>query len=132
MSLNNTSVNASATSGTCLTPIDFFKISEIIQEWETFYSVFKVMVHQDDEYSPPQTFYYLRSTLTSQALDLIKFLSMMDANYTLVIKKLQSRYDNKDLIIWANIQKILNSSRVEFVSALELLELPSYNSTLFP
>jgi hypothetical protein len=49
---------------------------------------------------------------------------MTDGNYSLEIKKLESRYDNKDLVIHAHKYSILvtifNSSRVEFISSQEL------------
>lgn len=61
------------------------------------------MVDEEDFYSPSQKFHYLRSTMSGQALDLIKALPMTDTNYTLALEKLKKRYDNKSLIIFKPI-----------------------------
>lgn len=111
-----------------LAPIDLPKFSGNIQEWESFFDCFKVMVHQDDYYSPSQKFYYLRSTLSGQALDLIRSFPMSDANYHTAIRKLQERYDNKGLVIQSHIREILDSPRVESASSHELLKLQSHIS----
>jgi len=63
-----------------LAPIDLPKFNGNIQEWEAFFDSFKVMVH-DHDYPPAHKFHYLRSTLSGQALDLVKPLPMTDANY---------------------------------------------------
>ncbi|XP_022171698.1 uncharacterized protein LOC111034681, partial [Myzus persicae] len=109
-----------------LAPIDLPKFNGNIQEWEAFFDSFKVMVHDQDSYSPAHKFHYLRSTLSGQALDLIKPLPMTDANYGLAIQKLQERYDNKSLVIQTHIREIMNSPRIQSASAQELSRLQSH------
>lgn len=109
-----------------LAPIDLPKFNGNIQEWEAFFYSFKVMVHQQDSYSPAHKFHYLRSTLSGQALDLIKSPPMTDANYGLAIQKLQQRYDNKSLVIQTHIREIMNSPRIQSATAQELSRLQSH------
>ena len=124
VSLNTTLSGARAR----LAPIDLPKFNGNIREWESFYDCFKVMVHQEDCYSPAQKFHYLRSTLSGQALDLIKSLPMNDANYIVALTKLQQRYDNKSLVIQSHIRESLNSPRIRSASAQELFNLHSHVS----
>jgi len=52
------------------------------------------MVHDDDGLTPAQKFYYLRSCLSKQALDLVQSIPISDENYEVVLGKLKQRYDN--------------------------------------
>jgi len=79
------------------------------------------MVHNDDNCPAAQKFSHLRSTLSGQALDIIKGLPMTENNYKMAIKKLQQRYDNRSLVIQSHIRAILDCHQVESGMQLQTL-----------
>lgn len=77
--LNVSFGNTSFVNRTQLAPIPLPKFNGNIQEWSSFYDVFKAMVHDDDTLSAAQKFYYLRSCLSEQALDLVRSIPFSDS-----------------------------------------------------
>lgn len=105
-----------------LAPIPLPKFSRDIQGWSSFYDIFRAMVHDDDSFSPAQKFYYLRSCLSDQALDLIQSIPISD-------RKLKQRYDNESLVIQSHVRSILDIPVIEESSAKALQKLHSHVST---
>lgn len=101
---NGTSINLNRTQ---LAAIPLPKFSGDIQDWASFYDIFKAMVHNEDGYSAAQKFYYLRSCLEGAALDLVRSTPVCDGNYEVVIQMLKQRYDNRSLVIQSHIRSIL-------------------------
>lgn len=99
-----------------------------IQDWESHFDCFRAMVHDDSGYSPTQKFYYLRSSISGPALDLIKSIPMTDANYEVAIERLKQRYDNRSLVIQSHIRSLLESLYVEQLTAWDLQALHSHVS----
>jgi hypothetical protein len=129
-SLHNSSVNTIVTSHrAALAPISLPQFNGNILEWEPFFDCFKVLVHNEDYYSPAQKFSYLRSTLSGPALDMIKSIPMSEANYEVAIKRLQSRYENKSLVIQTHIRSILDFPSVKIATSGALQELHSHVTT---
>ncbi|XP_075213794.1 uncharacterized protein LOC142319999 [Lycorma delicatula] len=81
---------------------------------------FKVLVLDNKYVSPIQKFYYLNSTLTHEAAQLIKNLAVTDANYPVAWKLLQDRYENMRLIASAHVREIINIKLVSKEDANEL------------
>lgn len=125
MSNNSLIASASHYQRTRLAPIELPKFNGNIQEWESFFDLYKAMVHNDDNYPLAQKLSYLRSTLSGPALDIIKEIPITEVNYNVAIMRLQQRYDNKSLVIQSHIRAILDAPRVEFTSASELQKLYS-------
>ncbi|XP_050064654.1 uncharacterized protein LOC114132631 [Aphis gossypii] len=99
-----------------------------IQDWEPFFDCFRAMIHDDGGFSPAQKFYYLRSSISGPALDLIKSIPMTDANYEVAIERLKQRYDNRSLVIQSHIRSLLESPYVEQPTAKELQALHAHVS----
>lgn len=112
-----------------LAPIPLPKFNGNIQGWSSFYDVYRAMVHDDDGFTPAQKFYYLRSCLSDQALDLVQSIPISDGNYEVVLEKLKRRYDNKSLVIQSHIRSILDMPVVDESSAKALQKLHSNVST---
>lgn len=112
-----------------LAPIPLPKFNGDIQGWSSFYDVFRAMVHDDDSFSPAQKFYYLRSCLSEQALDLVQSIPISDGNYEVVLEKLKQRYDNESLVIQSHVRSILDTPVIEESSAKALQKLHSHVST---
>lgn len=112
-----------------LAPIALPTFNGDIQGWESFFDVFKVMVHDDDSFSPSQKFMYLRSALTGPALELVKSVPMTNVNYNIAIEKLRQRYDNQGLVIQAHVRSILNCPSIDVPSAKSFQALHSHICT---
>lgn len=129
-SIHNASSSAAGSAPRAqLAPIALPKFNGNILEWESFFDCFKVLVHQEEMYSPAQKFSYLRSTLSGPALDIVKGIPMTDTNYCIAIKKLQQRYDNKSLVIQSHIRSILDIPSITTAPSKGLQELHSRIST---
>ncbi|XP_060858122.1 uncharacterized protein LOC132935520 [Metopolophium dirhodum] len=100
-----------------------------IQDWESFFDCFRAMIHDDGGFTPAQKFYYLRSSVSGQALDLIKSVPMTDTNYEVAIERLKQRYDNRSLVIQSHIRSLLESPYVEQPRAKDLQALHAHVST---
>lgn len=126
-SINNISISASNSNNRVrLEPIALPTFRGNIQDWESFYDCFRVMVHQDNGLSAAQKFYYLRSSLTGAALDLVKSVPMTDANYEVAINRLRQRYDNPSLVIQSHIRSILETPHIQKPTASELQALHAH------
>lgn len=112
-----------------LTPIPLPKFSGNIQEWSSFFDIFKAMVHTEEGYSPAQKFFYLRSCLEGAALDLVRAIPVSDGNYDVIIEQLIRRYDNRSLVIQSHIRSILDCPKVEEAAFQTLQELHSTMGT---
>ncbi|XP_022165436.1 uncharacterized protein LOC111030316 [Myzus persicae] len=75
-----------------------------IQDWESFFDCFRAMIHDDGGFSPAQKFYYLRSSISGPALDLI------------------------NLVIQSHIRSLLESPYVEQPTAKDLQALHAHVS----
>jgi len=121
------SVSASTTNNRVrLEPISLPTFTGNIQDWQSFYDCFRVMVHEDTGFSSAQRFYYLRSHLTGAALDLVKSVPMTDVNYEVALNRLKQRYDNPGLVIQSHIRSILETPYIQKASAGELQGLHAH------
>ncbi|XP_025192629.1 uncharacterized protein LOC112592689, partial [Melanaphis sacchari] len=97
---------------TQLAPISLPGFDGNIQEWSSFYDIYRAMVHED-----------------SPALDLVRSIPINDSNYTVVLERLQHRYDNKSLVIQSHIRSILDCPRIEEASSGALQKLYAHICT---
>lgn len=108
-----------------LPPVSLPKFDGHIQEWESFYSYYKAIVHEDERYPAAQKFSYLRSALSGPALDVVKGIPITESNYGVALEKLKQRYDNQSLVIQSHIRAILDITPIHTCSAIELQHLQS-------
>ncbi|XP_016657556.1 uncharacterized protein LOC107882922 [Acyrthosiphon pisum] len=106
-----------------------YHFNGIIPGSSSFFDIFRAIVHEGNEYSDAQKFYYLRSCLQGQALDLVRSIPINDGNYSVVVERLKQRYDNPSLVIQSHIRSLLECPRIEEPSASALQELYSHVST---
>lgn len=117
--IHNTSAHNSSFSTTNqnqrtqLPPVPLPTFGGNIQDWFSFFDIFKAMVHDVDSYSSAQKFFYLRSCLRGPALDLVQSIPVSDVNYDVVIRRLTQRYENNSLVIQSHIRSILDCPIVE-------------------
>jgi len=126
---NASQISSSSGHRNQLAPIPLPSFDGNIQEWSSFFDIFRAIVHEGNDYSDAQKFYYLRSCLQGQALDLVRSIPINDGNYSVVVERHKQRYDNPSLVIQSHIRSLLECPRIEEPSASALQELYSHVST---
>lgn len=96
-----------------LSPIPLPNFNCNIENWESFFYVFRAMVHNDVSLYLVQKFYYLRSCLSGLVLDIVSSIPMAERNHEVFFQILKHRYDNKSLVIQTHIRAHLNIPKVD-------------------
>ncbi|CAI6343037.1 unnamed protein product [Macrosiphum euphorbiae] len=125
----NASFNSYRPHRTQLAPISLPSFDGNIQEWSSFFDIFRAMVHEEDSFTTAQKLYHLRSCLLGPALDLVRSIPISDGNYAVVLDRLKHRYDNKSLVIQSHIRAILDCPRIDVSSSGALQKLYSHVCT---
>ncbi len=77
-------------------------------DWPSFWETFEASIHSDDEIEDIMKFNYLKSYLEGPAADAVAGLKVMNSTYKEAIKLLESRFGDKQIIISAHMDKLLN------------------------
>ncbi|XP_055836638.1 uncharacterized protein LOC129905223 [Episyrphus balteatus] len=77
--------------------------------WRQFYDLFKQLIH-DQPIPPAQKLYFLRANVTGDAHSLIQHFQPTDKNYDVAWKTLVDRFDNRRLLLTAQLTKMLSQS----------------------
>lgn len=101
-------------------------------DWMAFKDLFMVMVHKNNDLSPVQKFYYLKSCLLGEAAGLVNTLDCTSDNYSKAWLSLTARYDNKVLICSNFMQNILTLPKVNKNYSLRQLlnEFTQYHNSI--
>ncbi|XP_062703581.1 uncharacterized protein LOC134286035 [Aedes albopictus] len=119
---NSTSQAPDAQSGTQFAKV---KLPEIklpsftgkINEWVPYRDSFRSLIHDSNLLTEVDKFTYLMSSLSGDALQEINCIDLSAANYAVAWKALESRYENKKLIVKAHLDALF---------AVEALKKESY------
>ena len=76
--------------------------------WTSFWDSFNSAIHSNSDLSKVDKFNYLRSMVSSSALEAISGLNLTGANYDEAVEILQKRFGNKQLIINKHMEQLLN------------------------
>nr|CAI5854712.1 unnamed protein product [Callosobruchus analis] len=100
------------------------------QDWLEFRDIFKVLVDENEDLSPIQKFYYLRSSLGKDASQVIKSLDITanTSNYDTAWRLLCERFENKNLMIHSHICAIFEHPPLRKESHVELRNLYGENT----
>jgi hypothetical protein len=79
------------------------------------------MVHNNPNLSDVQRFYYLRTSLEGDAVQVIQSMNASGSNYELALTLLKERYENKPLIIKNHIKMIFELSPIVKESHVALI-----------
>lgn len=96
---------------TNLPKISLPKFSGSYGDWLSFKDLYVTMVHDNENLTPVQKFYYLKSCLVGEAASLVTTLECTNENYAKAWSTITSRYDNKVLIANYHLQHILSLSK---------------------
>lgn len=106
-----------------LPPISIPTFAGDYQEWTAFRDLFKSLIANETNISTIEKFHYLKSSLSGEAAQLIKHFSMIEANYKDAWKTLESRYDNKRIIVNHILQRLFNQKKLTTESAQGIKDL---------
>ena len=69
---------------------------------------------------------YLKNLVEGQASHIIAVLKLLHENYVISLNLLKERYNDKQLLIYSHIQKLLNLKQVEDIKDVCLLKLGTH------
>ncbi|KAJ8985452.1 hypothetical protein NQ317_017084 [Molorchus minor] len=77
-------------------------------EWVEFRDCFNALINDNVALTKIQKFYYLRSSLRKEALQIIESLQVSAENYDIAWKLLNERFEQKSLIIHSHVKAIFD------------------------
>lgn len=92
-------------------------------DWGTFKDLYTSLIHERSSLSPVQKLHYLKSSLTGEAEQLLKHISITDKNYEVAWDTLKRRYNNKRIIVNAILNRLWGQKKLNFGSAKGIKEL---------
>lgn len=84
--------------------IEIPKFSGNYTDWSNFKDIFKTAVANNPRFSNVQKLHYLKTSLTGEAYNLLKNVTITDANYAAAWQSLTNQYENKRAIINAHLR----------------------------
>ena len=90
-----------------LLKIKIAKFSCVPKAWQSFWDSFSAAVHSNTAIHDVDKFNYLKGLLESPALSAITGLTLTDSNYEVAVDLLKQRFGNKQLVISAHMEALL-------------------------
>lgn len=123
---DETDHNRSFVSNVKLPKINIPTFSGVIKEWPKFYDLFNSLIHNNKSFSDSERMHFLISSLSGDALALIRTYPAQGSFYTEAYKTLTTRYqDTRELAFtcWKEILDVnlKSNSPFEFRRALDLI-----------
>ena len=112
-----------SSSGLRLPKLQLPSFSGSYTEWNSFRDLFNAAVDSNTQLSESEKLNYLRACVKGDAAKLISSISITDANYSIAIRLLTERYDNKRSIVHAHLKAIWSQSPIKTESASALRKL---------
>uniref|UniRef100_A0A1B0DGS0 Uncharacterized protein n=1 Tax=Phlebotomus papatasi TaxID=29031 RepID=A0A1B0DGS0_PHLPP len=106
-----------------LPPIKIGKFSGQLTEWKSFYEMFVHIIHKDPRLHDTEKFSYLLSYLEGEAKGVVAHLSPTGDHYQAALELLKKRYDNKRGVTFQYVNILLDSKKVEFRNAKDIIAL---------
>ncbi|KAJ8952278.1 hypothetical protein NQ318_007446, partial [Aromia moschata] len=92
-------------------------------EFTQFIDSFNALVHNNSSLSNVQKFFYLKSCLKNEPLQVISSLEVTDGNYQIALDLLKERYENKRVIINNHLKQIFDLPALYKENAVALRKL---------
>ena len=100
-----------------LQPIEIPLFNGSYKDWPEFYDLYNSLVHNNPRFSPCEKLQYLKKSLTGNASNILKNLTITDANYRQAYEELVNTFNKKDVIIDAYLQRIMEQQKLHSASA---------------
>lgn len=110
---------------TKLPPLSIPKFAGNYNDWTSFKDLFKALVHDNVHLTTIEKHHYLKTSLSGEAEQLLKHFALTEANYDKAWSTLESRYNNKRMIVTTIISRLLNQKKMNiecFKSLKEILD----------
>ena len=91
------------------------------KDWFAFNDMFIALVHMNDQLSPVQKFFYLRSSKSGTAANAIQSLEMTAKKYDTAWKTLTARYSNKKVLAQGHTNSIFDLESISSESSIKLI-----------
>lgn len=92
-------------------------------QWLEFRDTYLSLIHSSSEIDNVQKFHYLRSSLTGNALMVIKSLEFSTENYSIAWELLENRYNNSRLLIQNHLKALFSISSLSKESPVQIRKL---------
>ena len=92
-------------------------------EWMSFIDLFRASVDGNNQLSDSEKLNYLKVCLVGDAAKLIASVTITDANYSIAMKLLHERYENKRCIVQAHLKAIWTQPSMRSESAVGLRKI---------
>jgi len=106
-----------------LAPLNIPVFSGNYENWTSFHDMFLALIHTNTSLMDIQKFFYLKSSLEGNALQVIKSLETTAENYETAWTTLINRYSNKRFLIQNHIKSMFDLEPLYKESALNLRRL---------
>lgn len=117
---NSAKETSSATPVVKLAALNVPIFSGLYAEWAPFYDMYTALIHNNDNLTTIQKFFYLRSSLSDDAANCIKNLETTTNNYEHAWNSLVTRYNNKRLLVQTHVKGICDLPIVKVSSSSSL------------
>lgn len=108
---------------TNLPRISLPKFSGDYNEWIAYRDLYLSVIHQNTNLENVQKFHYLKTTLSGEAANIIKHISITNANYADAWKALTARFDHKRFLVSAILKTFTSLTKITSESATSLKNL---------
>ncbi|KAI4501247.1 hypothetical protein M0802_003620 [Mischocyttarus mexicanus] len=88
--------------------IDLPKFSGSFTDWRPFEDLFSSLVKNNPDISQVEKMHYLRSSLEGEAAKVITNLKLSAESFEIAWKRLVARFDNKRLLVLAQVERLLD------------------------
>ncbi|KAI5644501.1 pao retrotransposon peptidase domain-containing protein [Phthorimaea operculella] len=106
--VKNETTGAEAKCRVKLPELQIYKFDGKVENWTTFRDTFRTLIHENSTISNIEKYYYLLSSVSGQALSIVKSMPVSGDNYAIVWSALQKRYENKRMLATAYLDKMFN------------------------
>lgn len=121
---NNSALNRSIDSRSHRLPrIDVPKFTGVYSEWSNFRDLFVTMIRDNSDISPVEKFHYLKLSLSGEPAQLLKNLAVTEANFSRAWEILIARYDNKRVLIDAQLASLFSTRKITSENSSECKRL---------
>lgn len=118
--------NINSSKGSCaikLPTISLPSFDGSYDHWLEYRDTYMSLIHNSKEIDNVQKFHYLRSSLTGNALMVIKSLEFSSDNYLIAWELLENRYNNSRLLVQNHVKALFNTTSINKESSVQIRKL---------
>ncbi|XP_058985262.1 uncharacterized protein LOC131805726 [Musca domestica] len=118
-----TSLEAAQRKSVMVEKIKIPEFSGRREDWNSFYELFRTLVHEDKNDSDQEKLFRLRSALKGDALQIIQNMPLTSSAYEGALEALRKRYDNKRTLFTHYVDSLLDVPKINGSSVHSIKKL---------